>query len=123
MDKTRYLKKLSPFTQRSYISETSGQISTLSFETTLIKGTKYTFLDDNGKEFVIDNADFEKEKKELIYIFNSNPIFLSNNSNFEMRSYNETFYFIPIPTDASPYNSIDENNITDNASFEEEEKE
>ncbi|GFY73719.1 hypothetical protein TNIN_233091 [Trichonephila inaurata madagascariensis] len=40
------------------ISETSEQISAFSSELTLDECTKYTFYDDNGKKFFIDNADF-----------------------------------------------------------------
>ncbi|GFX95965.1 hypothetical protein TNCV_2085451 [Trichonephila clavipes] len=84
MDTKISLKKFSPFTQRRNISGSSEQIPAFSSETTLIKGTQYTFYDDNGEKFIIDNADFEEEEEELIDIFNSNLAFVSKNSKFEM---------------------------------------
>ncbi|GFR21505.1 hypothetical protein TNCT_478491 [Trichonephila clavata] len=116
---TRSLKKFSPFTQRSNISGSSEHISTLSSETTLVKGIKYTFYDDNGEKFIIDNTDFDEEEEELIDIFKSNSTFVPNNSHFEMLSYNENFHFFPIQTDVSSDDSTDEKDII---GFEEEEK-
>ncbi|GFR32498.1 hypothetical protein TNCT_208181 [Trichonephila clavata] len=46
MDEARSLKKFSSFTQRNNKSGSSEPISALSSETTLVKGTQYTFYDD-----------------------------------------------------------------------------
>ncbi|GFS50254.1 hypothetical protein TNCV_3461 [Trichonephila clavipes] len=114
MKEKRSLKNISPFTQRNNNSGSSGQISTLSSETTLVKGTKYTFYDDDGEKFIIDNADFEEDEKELIDIFNTSLASLG--------PCNESFHFKPSPTNALPDNPTDENDIIPKADFEEEEK-
>ncbi|GFY38094.1 hypothetical protein TNIN_398161 [Trichonephila inaurata madagascariensis] len=113
MEETRYLKKISAFTQGNNNSGSSGQISALSSKTTLVKDSKYTFYDDNGEKFIIDNADFEEDDKELIDIFNASSTFLGPS--------NEYFHFKPIPTHVLPDNPTDENDIIPKADFEEEE--
>ncbi|GFR13677.1 hypothetical protein TNCT_22531 [Trichonephila clavata] len=105
------INSFSLFPLRSNISETSEQSSESSSVTPLVQGSKYVFYDDNGKKFIIDNADFEEEEKELIDIFNSNSTLLINNPNsefFENRSYNDTCHFYPISTNAPSENIIDE---------------
>ncbi|GFQ90347.1 hypothetical protein TNCT_220741 [Trichonephila clavata] len=92
MDETA-MEKFSPFAQRSNISKTSEQVSMLISETSLFESSKYTFYDDNGKTFFLDNADFEEEKKELIDIFNLGSAPWSDTSNTEMGSCNEAFHF------------------------------
>ncbi|GFW50565.1 hypothetical protein TNCV_2888681 [Trichonephila clavipes] len=104
MEDASSLKKFSPFILRNNISEPLEHSSQSSSETPLVQGTKYLFYDDNGKKFIIDNADFEVEEKELIDIFNSNSTTLHNNTNielFENRSYNEDCHFYPIPMNVS----------------------
>ncbi|GFR13991.1 hypothetical protein TNCT_726781 [Trichonephila clavata] len=104
MEETSSLKSLSPITLRSNISEPSGQSSESSSVVPLVQGSKYVFYDDNGKKFIIDNADFEEEEKELIDIFNLSSTSSHNNSKFEFfknRSYNEACHFHPISTKAS----------------------
>ncbi|GFQ99492.1 hypothetical protein TNCT_573461 [Trichonephila clavata] len=104
MEETSSFKTFSPFTLRSNISEPSRQSSQSSSVTQLVQGSKYIFYDDNGRKFIIDNANFEEEDKELIDIFNSNPTFSHTNPNFEFfenRSYNEAYHFYPITTNAS----------------------
>ncbi|GFW43273.1 hypothetical protein TNCV_1350361 [Trichonephila clavipes] len=106
LDEIRSSEKFSPVMQLSNISGSSDQISTPSSETTLVKSTKYTFYDDNGEKFIIDNADFEEEEEELIDIFKSNSALVSNYPNFKIDSYNENFHFVPI---ASSDNHTDNN--------------
>ncbi|GFQ82458.1 hypothetical protein TNCT_341331 [Trichonephila clavata] len=104
MEETSSSKTFSPFTLRSNIFEPSEQSSESSSVTPLVQSSKYVFYDDNGKKFIIDNADFEEEDRELIDIFNLNPKFSHNNPNFdflENRSYNETCHFYPISPNAS----------------------
>ncbi|GFQ87368.1 hypothetical protein TNCT_498691 [Trichonephila clavata] len=114
MNEARSSKNFSPVTQRSNTSASSEQISTPSSETTLVKGTEYTFYDDNGNKFIIDNADFEEEEEELIEIFNPNSAFVSNYPNSKIDSYNESFHFIPIPMGASSDNCTDEDDDKEN---------
>ncbi|GFR17017.1 hypothetical protein TNCT_610191 [Trichonephila clavata] len=114
MNETRSSKKFSPVTQRSNTSASSEQISTPSSETTLVKGTEYTFYDDNGNKFIIDNADFEEEEEELTEIFNPNSALVSNYPNSKIDSYNESFHFIPIPMGASSDNCTDEDDDKEN---------
>ncbi|GFQ66726.1 hypothetical protein TNCT_576421 [Trichonephila clavata] len=83
MDKTRSIKKFTPFTQRSNISGQTEQTSVNFTETPLSKYSKYEFYDDNGDKFIIDNAEFQKEEKELIDIFNSNLEILPSNPFYE----------------------------------------
>ncbi|GFY27424.1 hypothetical protein TNCV_2070441 [Trichonephila clavipes] len=111
LDTASSFKKFSPFVQRNNITETSEQISALSSETTLVQGTQYIFYDDNGEKFIIDNADFEEEETELVNIFNLNSASLSNISNIELGSYNQSIHFKPIPVNVSTVNSTDENGI------------
>ncbi|GFR04762.1 hypothetical protein TNCT_193511 [Trichonephila clavata] len=106
MDKTRSIKKFTPFTQPSNISGLTEQTSVNFTETPLSKYSKYEFYDDNGDKFIIDNAEFQKEEKELIDIFNSNLEILPGNPFYEKGSYNENYHFIPIPD--SPDNPSDE---------------
>ncbi|GFY39480.1 hypothetical protein TNIN_335451 [Trichonephila inaurata madagascariensis] len=104
MEETGSLKTFSPFTLRSNISEPSEQSSESSSVAPLVQGSKYTFYNDNRKQFIIDNADFEEEEKELVEIFNSNSTFTHNNLNFEFfenTSFNEACHFHPISTNAS----------------------
>ncbi|GFR07226.1 hypothetical protein TNCT_572741 [Trichonephila clavata] len=114
MNEARSSKNFSPVTQRSNTSASSEQISTPSSETTLVKGTEYTFYDDNGNKFIIDNADFEEEEEELTDIFNPNSALVSNYLNFKIDSYNERFHFIPIPMGASSDNCTDEDDDKEN---------
>ncbi|GFQ94789.1 hypothetical protein TNCT_85501 [Trichonephila clavata] len=117
-DKIRSFKKFTPFTQRSNISGPTEQTSAHSTEIThtLVKYSKYVFSDDKGDKFLIDNAEFEEEEKELIDIFNSNLEILPSNPFYERGSYNENYHFIPIPD--SPDNPSDEdvkeNNMLNN---------
>ncbi|GFQ76017.1 hypothetical protein TNCT_427141 [Trichonephila clavata] len=115
MDKTKSFKKFSRFTQRSIISGPTEQTSAHSTETTLAKYSKYVFYDDNGEKFIINNAEFEEEEKELTDIFNSNSEILPNNPFYERGSYNENYHFLPIPLNASPDNytgeDFQENNM------------
>ncbi|GFQ86748.1 hypothetical protein TNCT_390731 [Trichonephila clavata] len=106
MDKTWSIKKFTPFTQRSNISGQTEQTSVNFTETPLSKYSKYEFYYENGDKFIIDNAEFQKEEKELIDIFNSNMEILSSNPFYERGSYNENYHFIPIPD--SPDNPSDE---------------
>ncbi|GFQ87931.1 hypothetical protein TNCT_84551 [Trichonephila clavata] len=107
IDKTRSIKKFTPFTMDN-ISGPTEQTSAHSTEIThtLAKFSKYVFSDDKGDEFIIDNAEFEVEEKELIDIFNSNSEILPSNPFYERGSYNENYHFIPIPD--SPDNPSDE---------------
>ncbi|GFY49881.1 hypothetical protein TNIN_418881 [Trichonephila inaurata madagascariensis] len=116
-------KKLSPFVQQRSITETSEQISALSSETTLVQGNQYIFYDDNGEKFIIDNADFEEKETELVNILNSNSASLSNISNIDLSSYNQSINFKPIPDNVSTVNSTEENGIVPNTDFQVEEKE
>ncbi|GFQ71551.1 hypothetical protein TNCT_483141, partial [Trichonephila clavata] len=107
----RCLKKISPFTLRSTISEPLEPNSENSSATPVVQRSKYVFYVDNGKKFIIDNADFEEDAKELIDIFNSNSTLLHNKPNsefFENRSYNDACHFHPISMNASSENHIDE---------------
>ncbi|GFY10978.1 hypothetical protein TNCV_1124991 [Trichonephila clavipes] len=116
-DKTRSLKKFSPFTIRSNISGPTKQTSAHYTETPLAKFSKYEFYDNNGEEFIIDSAEFEKEEKELIDLLNSNSEILPNNPFYEKGSYNENYHLFPISSDASPgYTDKDvkENNLPNN---------
>ncbi|GFQ69340.1 hypothetical protein TNCT_497171 [Trichonephila clavata] len=106
MDKTRSIKKFTPFTHRSNISGQTELTSVNFTETPLSKYSKYEFYYDNGDKFIIDNAEFQKEEKELIDIFNSNLEILPSNPFYERGSYNENYHFIPIPD--SPDNPSDE---------------
>ncbi|GFY38888.1 hypothetical protein TNIN_136761 [Trichonephila inaurata madagascariensis] len=119
---TRKEAQIKPDDSVTNNTENTDAISTLSSETTLVKGTKYTFYDAHGETFFIDNADFEEEEEEMIDIFNLNSAFVYNNSNFEMGSYNEKFHFFPIQTDVSSNNITDGNDKIDKVNFEEEEK-
>ncbi|GFR13128.1 hypothetical protein TNCT_550431 [Trichonephila clavata] len=116
MDNSRSFKKFSRFTQQN-IYGVMEQTFAHSTETPLAKYSKYVFYDDNGEQFIIDNAEFEEEEKEIIDIFNSNLEILQRNPFYEMGYRNEN-YFIPIPFNASPCNSADEdvqdNNILSN---------
>ncbi|GFR13388.1 hypothetical protein TNCT_671211 [Trichonephila clavata] len=114
MNEARSSKNFSPVTQRSNTSGSSEQISTPSSETTLVRGTVYTFYDDNGNKFIIDNADFEEEEEELTDIFNPNSALVSNYPNFKIDSYNESFHFIPIPMVASSDNCTDKDDDKEN---------
>ncbi|GFU56692.1 hypothetical protein TNCV_1822251 [Trichonephila clavipes] len=110
MEETSSLKTYSSFTLRTNISESSEQSSKNSSVTSLVQGSKYVFYDDNGKKFIIDNATFEAEEKELIDIFNLNSSFPQNNPNFEYfenRPYNEDCHFYPISTNASKEDNED----------------
>ncbi|GFV70204.1 hypothetical protein TNCV_2553481 [Trichonephila clavipes] len=118
MEHTSSVNKISPFTVRNKISEPSEKSSESSSGSPLVQGSKYTFYDDNGKKFTIDNADFEEEEKELIDIFNLNSTILHNNSNIESfrnRPYNEACHFYPISTtvssDEDAVNSFQKKNI------------
>ncbi|GFV39036.1 hypothetical protein TNCV_966011 [Trichonephila clavipes] len=110
MKETNSLKTFSPFTLQSNISEPSEQSSESSFATPLVQGSKYVFYDDNGKKFIIDNADFEEEEQELIDIFNSNSTF-SHNNPFENQSYNDACHFYPIPTNTSEEDEGEKENV------------
>ncbi|GFR02023.1 hypothetical protein TNCT_169311 [Trichonephila clavata] len=104
MEETSALKTFSTFTLRSNTSQPLEQSSDSSSVTPLVQGSKYVFYDDNGRKFIIDNADFEEEEQELIDIFNSNPIFSYNNPNFELfenLSYSKEYHFYPISTNSS----------------------
>ncbi|GFQ73358.1 hypothetical protein TNCT_389461 [Trichonephila clavata] len=92
MDETS-LEKFSPFAQRCNISKTSEQVYMLISATSLVESSKYTFYDDNGKTFYLDNGDFEEEKKDMINIFNLGSAPWSDTSNTEMGSCNEAFHF------------------------------
>ncbi|GFQ71663.1 hypothetical protein TNCT_3341 [Trichonephila clavata] len=96
----------SPFPLRSNISEPPKRSSQSPSTSPLVQSSKYLFYDNNGKKFIIDNADFEEEK-ELINIFNSKSTLLHIKPNaefFENRSYNDACHFYPISTNASSEN-------------------
>ncbi|GFY10976.1 hypothetical protein TNCV_1124971 [Trichonephila clavipes] len=59
---TSSLKTFSLFTLRSNISKPLEQSSKSSSLAPLVQGSKYVLYDDNGKKFIIDNADFEVEE-------------------------------------------------------------
>ncbi|GFY15555.1 hypothetical protein TNCV_1282031 [Trichonephila clavipes] len=120
MDITRSFQKFCPSTHGSNAIEASEQISAHFSEITLAQNTKYAFYDDNEEEIIIDNANFEEEEVELINIFHSSSNSLSNTSNIEVESYNETIHFKPISQNASTANSTEEIDIIDNKDFEEE---
>ncbi|GFT97173.1 hypothetical protein TNCV_3858311 [Trichonephila clavipes] len=104
MEHTSSLKKISPFTLQSKISEPSEKSPKSPSGSPLVQGSKYALYDDNGKKFIIDNADFEEEEKELMDIFNLNSRILPNNSNIELfrnRPYVEACHFYPISTTVS----------------------
>ncbi|GFR23160.1 hypothetical protein TNCT_128021 [Trichonephila clavata] len=121
MDNPRSFKKFSRFTQQN-ISGVMEQTSAHSTETPLAKYSKCGFYDDNGEQFIIDNAKFEEEEKEIIDIFNSNSEILPSNPFHERGSFNENYHFFPIPFDASPCNPADEdmkeNNMPNNMNLE-----
>ncbi|GFS36121.1 hypothetical protein TNIN_163801 [Trichonephila inaurata madagascariensis] len=96
MNKTRAFKKFSPVNQRNNISEPMEQTSANFIETPLAKYSKYIFYDGNEEKFIIDNAEFEEEEKELIDIFNLNSKILPSNPFYNRGSYNEKNHFIPI---------------------------
>ncbi|GFQ94435.1 hypothetical protein TNCT_503821 [Trichonephila clavata] len=104
MDKTKSFKKIFPFTQRNNSSRPTEQTYAHSTETTLVKNSKCLFYDDNGENFIIDNAEFEEEEKELIDVLNTNSEILPNNPFYERASY----HFLPIPSNASLDNFTDE---------------
>ncbi|GFW81256.1 hypothetical protein TNCV_376041 [Trichonephila clavipes] len=111
IEETNSSKKLSPFTLRNNVSDSSDQSSENSCVTPLVQGSKYLFYDDYGEKFIIDNAEFEEEENEQNDIFNSNSTFLHSNPNSEFlqnRSYNEACHFYPISTNASSGNHTDE---------------
>ncbi|GFY15566.1 hypothetical protein TNCV_1282141 [Trichonephila clavipes] len=122
MDITRSVQKFCLSTHRSNAIETSEQISVHFSKIYLAQNTKYTFYDDNEGEITIDNVNFEEEEEELINIFHSSSNSLSNTSNIEVKSYNESIYFKPILQNASTDNSTEEIDIIDNMDFEEEKK-
>ncbi|GFY42525.1 hypothetical protein TNIN_285321 [Trichonephila inaurata madagascariensis] len=100
IEETRSLKTFSLFTLRSNIFKPLEQSSERSFVAPLVQGSKYVLYNDNGKNFIMDKADFE----ELIDIFNSKSTFSHRNPNFEFfenRSYNEACHFYPMSTNAS----------------------
>ncbi|GFQ71409.1 hypothetical protein TNCT_410131, partial [Trichonephila clavata] len=107
MDNVRSFKKFSRFTQQN-ISGVMEQTPAHSTETPFAKYSKYVFSDDNGEQFIIDNAEFEEEEKEIVDIFNSNSEILPSNPFYEKGSFNENYHFFPIRFDASPCNSADE---------------
>ncbi|GFQ65582.1 hypothetical protein TNCT_638061 [Trichonephila clavata] len=121
MDYARSLKKFSRFTQRN-ISGVMEQTSAHSTETPLAKYSKYMFYDDNREQFIIHNAEFEEEEKEIIDIFNSHSEILPSNPFYERGSFNENYHFFPIPFDATPCNPADEdrkeNNMPNNMNLE-----
>ncbi|GFT94985.1 hypothetical protein TNCV_1472731 [Trichonephila clavipes] len=96
MNKTSSFKKFSPFNQRNNISEPMKQTSANFIEAPLTKYSKYIFYDGNEEKFIIDNAEFEEEEKELIDIFNSNSKILPSNPFYDRGSYNDKYHFIPI---------------------------
>ncbi|GFR04926.1 hypothetical protein TNCT_464401 [Trichonephila clavata] len=110
MEETSSSKTFYPFSLQSNVSEPSEQSSKSSSVTPLVQGSKYIFYDDNGKKFIIDNADFEEEEQELIDIFNSNPT-VSHNNPLENLSYNEACHFYPISTNASKEDEGAEENV------------
>ncbi|GFR16024.1 hypothetical protein TNCT_390861 [Trichonephila clavata] len=121
MDNARSFKKFSRFTQQN-ISGAIEQTFAHSTETPLAKYSKYVFYDDNGMQFIIDNAEFEEEEKEIIDIFNSNSEILLSNPFYERGSFNENYHFFPIPLEASPFNLADEDmkqkNLPNNMNLE-----
>ncbi|GFR27129.1 hypothetical protein TNCT_475981 [Trichonephila clavata] len=121
MDNTRSFKKFSRFTQQN-ISGVMEQTSVQSTEIPLEKYSKYVFYDDIGEQFIIDNAEFEEEEKEIIDIFNSNSEILPSNPFYKRGSFNENYHFFPIPFDVSPCNlaneDMKENNMPNNMNLE-----
>ncbi|GFR15220.1 hypothetical protein TNCT_536591 [Trichonephila clavata] len=121
MDNVRCFKKFTRFTQKN-ISGVMEQTPAHSNETPLAEYSKYVFSDDNGEQFIIDNAEFEEEEKEIVDILNSNSEILPSNPFYERGSFNENYHFFPIPSDASPYNPAEEdmkvNNIPNNEKLE-----
>ncbi|GFR00394.1 hypothetical protein TNCT_374521 [Trichonephila clavata] len=123
MDETMSFKKLSPFTQQSNVSGLMEPTSAHSIETTLAKYSIYQFYDDNGNNFLIANAKFEEEEKELIDIFNSKSKILPSNPFYKRRSYNKDLKFFPVSSDTSTNNAqLDEdgkeNNMPTNNNLE-----
>ncbi|GFT94871.1 hypothetical protein TNCV_1471801 [Trichonephila clavipes] len=113
IDDTKSFKKFSPFTQRNNIPGVMEQTSAHFAETPLAKYSKYEFCDDNGGKFIIDNAEFEEEEKELMDIFYSNSEILPSNPFYDRGSYNENYHFIPIPdTSDNPTNEDAKQNDT-----------
>ncbi|GFY67286.1 hypothetical protein TNIN_382011 [Trichonephila inaurata madagascariensis] len=118
IDKRMSFKESSPFSQRSNISASIEQTSAYATETPLAKYSECEFYDDNEKKFIINNAEFEEEEKELIDIINSNSEILPSNPFHARGSYDENYHFFPISLDTSPDNSTDEdmkeNNMSNN---------